>query len=156
MRDFERIFGHKKLSRESCFAVADLDEWACFELTDSRKKRFHWLVGLVFEVNWRLVVEGAVSALAIVEDFDVIEDGGAGLSAGIEVGAVHQFHFEGAPEAFHGGIIVAVAFAAHGSNEFSLGQSLAVMAGRVLHATVGVEEELGWGLTMLQRHAQGG
>ena len=52
-----------------------------------------------------------MEALAVVAGFDVIEDGGAGLGVGGEVTAVDQFQFEGAPEACHGGIVVAVAVA---------------------------------------------
>ena len=53
-----------------------------------------------------------MGALAIVEDFDVIEDLGAGLVAGGEILSVNGFYFKGAPEAFHGGVVVAVGFAA--------------------------------------------
>jgi len=45
-----------------------------------------------------------VRALAIVEGFDVIEDEVRSLGAGVEETAIDQFQFEGAPEAFHGGI----------------------------------------------------
>ena len=56
-----------------------------------------------------MIVQGTVGALAIVEGFDVIEDLALGLGTGIERAAISQLEFEGAPEAFHGGIIVAVA-----------------------------------------------
>jgi len=64
--------------------------WACFEKTDGEVGVI-WLVVLVFEVNGRMVTQGAVSALAIVEAFDVIEDFCAGLAAGDKVAAVNQF-----------------------------------------------------------------
>ena len=50
-----------------------------------------------------------MKALGIVEAFDVIEDGGAGLVVRGERLAINQLPFEGAPEAFHGGVVVAIA-----------------------------------------------
>ncbi len=58
----------------------------------------HLLLVLGFEVNGRPVVQGAVNAFTIIEGFDVIEDGQAGLVAGLELGAVEEFDFQGAPE----------------------------------------------------------
>ena len=46
-----------------------------------------------------------MKAFAIIERLDVVEDGGAGLVMGGEVPPVNQLQFEGAPEAFHGGIV---------------------------------------------------
>jgi hypothetical protein len=68
--------------------------WACFDKTDRGK--------------------GGVVALAVVEDFDEIEDLGPGLSVAGEPAAVEQLQFEGAPKAFHGGVVVAVAPPDHG------------------------------------------
>ena len=51
-----------------------------------------------------------MAALGVVKAFDKIEDFGPGLLAGSKVPAVDQFQLEGAPEGFHGGIVVAVAF----------------------------------------------
>ena len=90
-----------------------------------------------------MVIQGAVSALAIVEGFDVIEDLGASLAAGVEVAAIDQFEFESAPEAFHGGVVVAVAFAAHRGDEAGLGEGLTVIGAGVLDAAIGVEQQIG-------------
>lgn len=49
-----------------------------------------------------------------MQSFDVIENGGSGLGAGLEVAPVDQFKFEGAPEAFQGGVVVVIALAVHG------------------------------------------
>jgi hypothetical protein len=51
---------------------------------------------------------------AIIEDLDVIEDGGASLGAGGEAMMVDQFVFEAAKERLDEGVIVAVGFATHG------------------------------------------
>jgi hypothetical protein len=55
-----------------------------------------------------------VEALAVVKDFDVIEEGALGLSK-VGEGFVFevQFAFEGRPEAFHGGIVMTAAGPAH-------------------------------------------
>jgi len=49
-----------------------------------------------------------VESGAVVEGFDVIEDGGASLGVGGEALMVDQFVFEGAKEGFDEGVIVAV------------------------------------------------
>ena len=97
---------------------------------------------LGFEVNWGKIVQGAVSALAIVKAFDEFKDVLAGLGAGGELAAVNQFEFEGAPEAFHGGVVVAVAFAAHGGHAARLGQRVPVVGAGVLNAAIGMEQQL--------------
>ena len=47
--------------------------------------------------------------LAVVKDLNPIKDCRARVSAHGEVMAMHQFALEAAPEAFHRGVIVAVA-----------------------------------------------
>ena len=56
------------------------------------------------------------------------EDLEAGLVVGEEVGSVHQLMLEGGPEGFHGGVIVAVALAAHGRHEPGLRERVAAGA----------------------------
>src|ERR1700690_3882179 len=105
-----------------------------------------------FEVNGRKVVQGAVRALAIVESFDVVEDVATGLGVAGEGAAVDQLKLEGAPEAFHGGVVIAVGLAAHGGNQARPGQSVSVIGGGVLDAAVGVEEQVGGRVPVQQRH----
>ena len=52
---------------------------------------------------------------AVVEGFDVIEDSGTSFGKRGEAMVVNQFVFEAAKEALDKGIVVAVAFASHGS-----------------------------------------
>jgi hypothetical protein len=58
---------------------------------------------------------------AIIGDHAVMcggyDDAGAGLEVADKVSAIDEVEFEGAPEAFHGGVVVAVAFAAHGRHQ---------------------------------------
>ena len=95
-----------------------------------------------------------MKALGIVEAFDVIEDGGAGLVMRGELLAINQLPFEGAPEAFHGGVVVAIALAAHSGDEAGPGQGMAVISGGILDPAIGVAEEFGGGLAMPECHGQ--
>ena len=97
-----------------------------------------------------------MAALAVVEDFDEVEDFGPGVSVAGEPAAVDQLQFEGAPEAFHGGVVVAVAPAAHGGDQAGRLQCRPEVAGGVLDAAVGVEDQTGWGLAVQDRHGEGG
>ena len=66
-----------------------------------------------FEVHRGLITQSAVEPFWVIEGFDIIEERGAGLLVGLEVLVVEAFGFEGAPERFHGGVVVAVASGAH-------------------------------------------
>ena len=68
-----------------------------------------------FKIGWALVVKTGVESGAVVEGLDVIEDGGASFAEGEEAVVVNEFVFEAAKEAFDKSIIIAVAFASHGS-----------------------------------------
>ena len=67
-----------------------------------------------------MVIQRAVSALAIIECFDVIEDLCASLGVRVKATAIDQLQFEGGPEAFHSGVVIAVAPEAHGGCHRSL------------------------------------
>ena len=53
---------------------------------------------------------------AVIEGFDVVEDGSASLGEGGEAVMIDQFVFEAAKEALDKGIVVAIAFSTHGSS----------------------------------------
>ena len=95
-----------------------------------------------------------MGALGVVERFDVVEDMTSSMASSGKTFSVDEFKFEGAPEAFHGRVIVAVAFAAHGGNEFGVGQSGAIGTRGVLDAAVGMEEDFGGASTMEERHGE--
>ena len=86
--------------------------WACPDLSDSSVR----VVQLGFKVNGAEIVKTGVQSGAVVEGFDVIEDGGASLGEGGEALMIDQFVFEAAPEGFDEGVVVAVSWTAHGSN----------------------------------------
>ena len=84
-----------------------------------------------------------MEALGIIEAFDVIEDGGACLVVVGELATIDQFPFEGAPEAFHGGIVVTVALAAHGGHQHGGLECVAEVATGILDAAIGMEQQFG-------------
>src|SRR5665213_991317 len=97
----------------------------------------HGLVDLVFKVHRGFVTDRAVEPRAVVKDFDPLEDGGAGSGPRGELVAMHEFTFEAAPEAFHGGVVIAVAASAHAGHDARLHQPLPVVSAGVLDALVG-------------------
>ena len=112
------------------------------------------LVVFGFEESWWDAAECGVAALAVVEDFDEVEECGLGLSACGEGGPVDQLEFEGAPEAFHGGVVVAVAPTTHGGDEAGGLECRPEVACRVLDAPVGVKDHARWRRTMPDGHGQ--
>jgi hypothetical protein len=97
-----------------------------------------------------------VESGAVVEGLDVIEDGGARLGAGGEAVVIDQLVFERAPEGFDEGVIVAVAWTTHGSDQTMLGRELTISGAGELAAAIGVEDERLSGPTLAQGHAQSG
>ncbi len=95
-----------------------------------------------------------MAALAVVEDFDEVDKCGLALSACGEGGPVDQFEFEGAPEAFHGGVVVAVAATTHGGDEAGGLECRPEVASRVLVAPVGVKDQARLRRTMPDGHGQ--
>ncbi len=92
---------------------------------------------------------------SIIEGFDVVEDGAASFLEGGEALVVDDFIFEAAPEGFDEGVVVAVAFAAHGSEQTMLGEELPVRGTGELHPAIGVDDESAGGTALEQGHAQG-
>src|ERR1043165_2387635 len=95
-----------------------------------------------------------MGALAVIEGFDVVEDLLPSLAVAEEHAPVDHLQFERAPEAFHRGVVVAVAFAAHGGGEAGLGQSSPVIPGGVLDAAIRVKEQIGWWLAVQEGHGK--
>jgi hypothetical protein len=95
-----------------------------------------------------------VQLSAVVEGFDVVKDGVANFGEGDEGLVIDDFMFEAAPEGFDEGVVVAVAFATHGSNQTMLEEEWPVSGTGELHAALGVDDERTFGATLLQRHAQ--
>ena len=62
-----------------------------------------------------MVGKTGVESDAVIEDFDIVEDGSASLGESGEAVMIDQFVFEAAKEAFDKSIVVAVAFSTHRS-----------------------------------------
>ncbi len=78
------------------------------------------LVQLGFVVNRAEVGKTGVQPGGVIEGFDVVEDSGASFGAGGKAVMVDQLVFEGTLEGFDEGVVVAVSFATHGSDEMVL------------------------------------
>ena len=89
-----------------------------------------------------MVGKAGVESGAVIEGFDVVEDGRASLSTGSKAVMIDQLVFKAAPKGFNEGVVVAVSWTAHGSNQAVLGQELAVGATGELGATIRVEDEV--------------
>ncbi len=78
---------------------------------------------------------------AVVISFNGFKDGLASLLFILKVLIEEEFIFEGAPERFDGGVIIAIAFAAHAGLKAGAAELSAVGAAGVLAAAIGVMEE---------------
>jgi hypothetical protein len=61
---------------------------------------------------------------------------------------IDDFIFETAPERLDEGVVVAIAFATHGSNQTVLGQDLPVSGAGKLHAAIGVDDKSCFGTSL--------
>src|SRR5689334_12079177 len=95
----------------------------------------------IFEVDWRPVAEGGMATLPVVEDFDVLEDGGPGLPPGGPGLAMEKFGLEGGEEALGDGVVPAGAGAADALADVLVGQPSGVGAGEVLGAPIRVMDQ---------------
>jgi hypothetical protein len=82
-----------------------------------------------------------VESGAVIKGFDAVEDGIASLGKSGEALVVNDFVFKGAPEGLDEGVIVAIAFATHGSDEVVLGQDLPVSGASERGTTIEADGE---------------
>ena len=94
-----------------------------------------------FKVNGAEIVKTGVQSGAVVEGFDVIEDGGTSCGVGREALMINQLVFESAPEGFDKGVVVTIAFAAHGREQTVLSEQLSVGCAGELSSPIGVDDE---------------
>ena len=83
-----------------------------------------------------------MQALWIVKGFDVTEHAEAGFFESTEAFMVGPLVFEGPEEAFHDGIIVAAAGAAHGALDAERPQDLLIGVAGVLATAIAVVQQL--------------
>ena len=73
-----------------------------------------------------------MAATGIVEGFDVVEDSHAGLGMCAECISVKEFGLQSGKEALAHGIVVAVAYGAHGRANACLGAAFSKSNGSIL------------------------
>ena len=95
-----------------------------------------------------------MSPLAIIEDLDVFEERGSGLTLGGEPGSVHELGFKRTEEALHRGIVEAITLTAHGDLDVVEPEQLAIVATGVLGATIRVVDRSPWRSPVSDRHLQ--
>src|ERR1700731_3681170 len=96
-----------------------------------------------------------MSPLAVVEQFDVLEQLAACLSSGTPPALIDQFDFERGEKAFGHRVVPAVAFTAHAALDAVYRQQLLIVAAGVLAATIRVMQQTLRRLTVLQCHLEG-
>ena len=94
-----------------------------------------------FKSDWTAILKTGVQSGAVIEGLDIVEEGAASFFEGGEALVIDDFVFKAAPEGFDEGVVVTVAFAAHGSDQTVLGEDLAVSGTGELHPAIGVDDE---------------
>ena len=89
-----------------------------------------------FKSEGAAIGKTGVESGAVIKGFDVVEDGVAGVGQGGEAPMINDLVFETAPERFDEGVVVAIAFAAHGSDQPMLGEDLSISGAGELAATI--------------------
>lgn len=82
------------------------------------------------------VSDARMPPLAVVEDFDVFKEGSSGFPAGSEPGAVDHLSLQRSEEAFHWGVVQAIALPAHRRGHAVQTERLLVFAAGVLDAPI--------------------
>src|SRR5260370_788482 len=82
-----------------------------------------------------------MSPLAVVEQFDVLEQLAAGLSSGTPLALIDQFDFECGEKTFRHRVVPAVAFTAHAALNAVYRQQLLIIVAGVLTAAIRVVQQ---------------
>src|SRR5579884_2674881 len=107
---------------------------------------------LVLEGNRREVAEAGVAPLAVVEHFQVVEQGQPGVRPGLETLAVEQLALQSGEEALGQRVVVAVTDRAHGGRDTGLSAALTEGDRGVLTPLVGVMDDAVLGSTPPEGH----
>lgn len=84
-----------------------------------------------------------MEALGVVDGADEDADGTSCVCDVLEAAAVDFFGLEGLHETLGFGIVVRIAGPAHTDGDIMAGETLAIIVGRILHATIGMMNETG-------------
>src|SRR5216683_2348356 len=96
-----------------------------------------------------------MSPLAVVEQFDVLEQLAAGLSSGTPLALIDQFDFECGEKTFRHRVVPAIAFTAHAALDAVYRQQLLILVAGVLAAAIRVVQQTLRRLAVLQCHLEG-
>lgn len=97
-----------------------------------------------------------MSAYLVVEDLDVLENGLLGFITSVEVALIDQFDFQGAPKAFHGGIVIAAGASAHARDQAVVGERVPIEMTRKLAASVRMMDQSWCWSSLADGHGQSG
>src|SRR5882724_2485029 len=92
-----------------------------------------------------MISQARMDALFVVEAIDVAGNGSVELSIAREAAPMRELGLQGMKEAFHMSVVLAVARAVHAGDDAVGLEIVLVAVGRVLDATIGVEEQSGFG-----------
>ena len=96
-----------------------------------------------------------MSAAWIIEDVDVFEEGDFDVPAGLPASAPDQFGLEGFEKVLDGGVIIAIAFAAHRRCQPVFTQDFLIVVRTVLAAPVAMMNASLWWSSQSDGHVQG-
>ena len=83
---------------------------------------------------------------AVVIEFYILEQGTDRLFTGAQR-LIDQFAFERAPERFHGGVVIAIALAAHAPQSLTAIQQRTIFLAAVLQSPIGMMQQASTGPT---------
>ena len=92
--------------------------------------------------------------LAIVPDFDPLEEDRSGLGAGSEPMPINALALERREETLRGRVVITVASAAHATDDPRLFKRGLIIVTGILTAPVTVTEQSGNGMTVRKRHGK--
>ncbi len=110
---------------------------------------------LLFKLRWTLIPQRGMQSLPIVKGFQILKDGLPSLRTALIGLPLDALGFEGAEKAFHHGIVVAIAFAAHTHHNARLSQPPSVILARILTTSIGVVQQAGARVPSIEGHLQG-
>src|SRR4029453_7185375 len=93
-----------------------------------------------------------MTALAVVEHFDILKHRCLGLFMRIPGLQIEQFGLESVKETLYYGIIPTVTFTAHTRLYAVLGQEVPIALSTILTATIGMHDQPRCGLALTNRH----
>jgi len=96
-----------------------------------------------------------MDAFLVVEAIDVAGERGTELDIAAEGPLVRELGLQGMEETLHVGVVLAIARTIHARNDAAGAQECLIVVGRVFDASVGMEDEPGFGIAQRDRAFEG-